>query len=294
MDLNLGVMTALVSPFNKNGNVDEKAFVNLIETQIAAGVDSLLVLGGTGEVLSVPKPKRRELLDIAVKTVNKRIPVICGICELGVYDAVQDAIEAKETGVDYLLCATPFGGNTPVKGIIDFYRAVHAASQMPILIYNFPGRTGFNTTPAITRQIIDANVGIVGIKDCACKLEQTMEQVYMNGDKICVLSGNEDSGVWEILCGAKGAILASSNLYPEAWVKMFKLAKEHKIEELNAVANKFVPLNRVLFSEPNPAPLKYAMSLRGLDVGDPLLPIQPCSVALQEKLKAEMKALELI
>lgn len=294
LDLNLGVMTALVSPFDKNGNVDKEAQAKLIEFQLAAGVHSLLVLGGTGEVLSCPRDKRKDLLENAVKVVNKRVPVICGICDLGVYDAIRDAVEARDAGCDYILLSTPFGGNTPVQGIIDFYKAVHDACGLPILIYNFPGRTGFNCSAAIVTQILDANVGIVGIKECNCKLEQTIEHLYLNGERLCVLSGNEDSCAWEMLCGAKGVIAASANVYPEICVEIYNLAKAGDIKGVTELASKFVKLNRLLFAAPNPGCIKYGLSLRGIDVGETILPLVPVPEDVKVAVKAEMKAVGLI
>lgn len=292
--MNFGIMTALVTPVNPDGTINEAELVRVIEDQIAHGVHSLLALGGTGENMAVRPEYRKQVLETVVKTVNGRVPVVAGVVELGVHDAVRVAKMSKDAGVDVLLVSTPFGGSTSIQGCIDFYTAIDHAVDMPILIYNFPGRTGYNTTPDIVEQLLAHVKNIIGIKECSEKFDQTMQMVARFGDKIEVLSGNEYLAAWEMLMGAKGAILASSNLLPGQWVKMYDLAMTRKADELNEMGMKYYDIQKMLFAEPNPGPLKYAMSLQGFPVGDPLLPVCPISDGLKQKLEAKMKELSLL
>lgn len=292
--MKFGIMTALVTPTCEDGSVNEKVLAAIIEDQISKGVHSLLALGGTGENMAVRPEYRKPLLEFVVRTVAGRVPVIAGVVELGVHDAIRVAKMSKEAGVDALLVSTPFGASTSVQGCVDFYAMIDKAVNMPILIYNFPGRTGYNTTPDIVAELIEHIPNIVGIKECSMKFEQTMQLLARFGERIQVLSGNEDLAAWEMLMGAKGAILASSNLLPEQWVTMYDLAVARKADELTAMGMKYYPLQKLLFAEPNPGPLKYAMSLQGFEVGDPLTPVLPISEGLRTKLKGKMVELAVI
>lgn len=289
--MKFGIMTALITPMKADGTVNEECLVKVIEDQLAHGVHSLLALGGTGENMAVPQQARRQVLDIVVKTVNKRVPVVAGVVELGVYDAIRCARMSKEAGVDALLVSTPFGAATSLQGCLDFFAKIDEAVNMPILIYNFPGRTGYNTTPDIVQALLDRVPNIIGIKECAEKFDQTMQQIARFGDRIEVLSGNEYLAAWEMLIGAKGAILASSNLLPGQWVEMYDLAQARKADELTRMGMKYHPLQKLLFKEQNPGPLKYAMSRQGFDAGSPLLPVCPISKSLEKELDDMMEKL---
>jgi len=286
--MKFGMMTPLVTPVNKDGSINEKVLVDVVEDQLAHGAHSLLALGGTAEVTALKPEDRKLSLEIVVKTVKKRIPVVAGVIELGVYESIRSAQMCKEAGADVLLVCTPYGGATTPQGCLDFFTAIDKAVNMPIIIYNFPGRTGYNCTPDMVGQLLDKVPNIVGIKECAEKFDQTMQLISRFGDRMQVLSGNEFLAPWEILMGAKGAILASSNPLPTEWIKIYDLAVAGKVNELNEFAMKFLPLVKVLFVEQHPGPMKYSMTLKGFDVGDPILPICPVSQKARNEIKEMM------
>ncbi|MEM5779609.1 MAG: dihydrodipicolinate synthase family protein [Lawsonibacter sp.] len=293
--MNFGIMTAVISPMLADGvTVNKQTLVSVIESQLAQGVGSILALGGTGENMAVHQAARKEILEITVRTVNHRVPVVAGVVELGVHDAVHAATVAKEAGVDVLLVSTPFGASTPLSGCIDFYKAVDKAAQLPILIYNFPGRTGYNATPDIVEKLLEAVPNIVGMKESSEKFDQTAEQIARFGDRISVLSGNEFLAAWEMLAGAKGAILASSNVLPSQWVEIWKSAANRDAAKVTELGNRYRRFQKLLFKSPNPGPTKYAMTLQGFDAGLPLLPVCEAPSALKEEIKAEMEKLDLI
>ncbi len=290
--MKFGIMTALISPVLEDGiTINEPALVRVIEDQISSGIHSLLSLGGTGENMAVPKETRRKILELTVKTVDHRVPVIAGVVELGVYDAIAAATMAKEAGVDALLVSTPFGASTPLSGVIEFFKKVDKACDLPILIYNFPGRTGYNTTPDIVEKLLAAVPNIVGIKECAERLDQTVEMIDRFGDRIEVLSGNEYLAAWEMLAGAKGAVLASSNVLPKQWVEIYNTAMAGDSKKINELGTKYHYLQKMLFKSPNPGPVKYAMTLQGFDAGLPLLPVCDAPDALKEEIRKEMHRL---
>ena len=295
---NLGIMTAVISPMLADGvTVNEQALTAILEDQIGKGAGSLLLLGGTGENTAVPKEARKKILDIGVKVINHRVPVIAGVVELGVYEAIESAKVAKEAGVDIILVAPPFGRATTVQGCIDYFKAIDDQVDLPILIYNFPGRfgdNGYGTSPDTVGALIEAVPNVMGIKECSGKLEQTVELIGRFGDKIQVLSGNEYLAAWEMLAGAKGAILASSNVLPGEWVAIYEAAMAHDAVKVTELGFRYQKLQRLLFKSQNPGPSKYAMTLQGFEAGLPLMPCAEAPDTVKAEVKAEMERLGLI
>ncbi len=277
--------------------VNEAALRAILEDQIQKGAGSLLLLGGTGENTAVPKEARKKILEIGVQSIAHRVPVVAGVVELGIYEAIDSAKTAKAAGADMILVAPPFGRATTVQGCIDFFQAIDKAVDMPILIYNFPGRfgdNGYGTSPDVVGALIEAIPNIVGIKECSCKLEQTVELIGRFGDKIQVLSGNEYLAAWEMLAGAKGAILASSNVLPAQWVEIYHAAMAGDAAKVTELGFRYQKLQRLLFKSQNPGPSKYAMTLQGFEAGLPLMPCAEAPDGVKEEVKAEMKRLGML
>lgn len=292
--MKFGMMTPLVTPLHADGSLNEQALATLVEDQIEHGVHSLLVLGGTAEVTALTPEIRKRSVEIVVEATNKRVPVVAGVIELGIYDAIRSAKVCKEAGADALLVCTPYGGATSPQGCVDYFAAIDAAMDMPIIIYNFPGRTGYNCSPDVVGRLLDKIPNIVGIKECAEKFDQTMQLISRFGDRMQVLSGNEFQAPWEMLMGAKGAILASANPLPAEWVKIYDLALERKADEMSQMFMKLYPLVKVMFNEQHPGPMKYVMSKKGFDVGDPLPPICPVSQKARDEIDAMLKQFNVI
>lgn len=295
MKLHFGVMTALVTPLLDDGvTLNEKVYAAIIEDQINNGVHSLLTMGGTGESLTLPRETKQKTIELAVRTVNHRVPVIASAVELSVYDAIETAKMIKAAGADVLLLSNPYGGNTRLAGVIDFFKKVDDAVNMPIIIYNFPGRTGYNVSPDIVGALMEAIPNICGIKECAERFEQTMELISRFGEKMAVLSGNEFLGAWEMLCGADGCVVATGNVMIKEIVELYNLSKSGDIARTTEYGLRLFPLMRALFKSPNPGPSKYGMILRGFDVGKPTTPCVECEEPVKAEVKAEMEKLQII
>lgn len=294
----LGIMTAVISPMLADGvTVNEAALKDILEDQIAKGAGSLLLLGGTGENSAVPKEARKKILELGVQIIDHRVPVIAGVVELGVYEAIEAGKTAKAAGVDMILVAPPFGRATTVQGCINYFKAIDDAVGLPILIYNFPGRfgnDGYGTVPDTVGALIEAVPDIVGIKECSCKLEQTVELIGRFGEKIQVLSGNEYLAAWEMLAGAKGAILASSNVLPGEWAAIYEAARAGDAAKVTELGFRYQNFQKILFKSQNPGPVKYAMTLQGFDAGLPLMPCDEAPDSVKAEVKAEMQRLALI
>ena len=217
--------------------------------------------------------------------------------ELGVYEAIESAKAAKAAGADMILVAPPFGRATTVQGCVDYFKVIDDAVDMPILIYNFPGRfgdNGYGTNPDTVGALIEAVPNVIGIKECSGKLDQTAELIARFGDKIQVLSGNEYLAAWEMLCGAKGAVLASSNVLPGEWFAIYEAAQAGDAAKVTELGCRYQKLQRLLFKSQNPGPVKYAMTLQGFEAGLPLMPCAEAPEGVKAEVKAEMEKLGLI
>ena len=293
MELN-GIMTALVTPFNGDGTVNEKELTALIDYQIAHKVHSLLLLGGTGEYTSMTMEERRRAVDISVKAVNKRVPLLVGVLETGISECLNFCQYCKAAGADALLVLTPFYFVATQDALVEFYTTVDKAVDIPILIYNIPYRTNVNVLPDTVVRLTKEMKNLTGIKECA-SMSQAMEVLLKAGDQINVLTGDEFSAVSLMAMGVKGAVMATANVVPDAWVEMYSLVKAGRIQEAMDMSLNYFPLFKALFSENYVSPLKYAMTKAGAPGGEglllPLVPPKPETVAWVD---AEMKKLGLI
>lgn len=289
-----GIMTALVTPLTKDNTVDVPKLEKLIDFQLENGVKGLLILGGTGEYTALTMEVREQAVRETVRYTNGRVPVVAGVLEPGIGECIKFSKTCKAAGADALLVLAPFYVHPTQEGIVDFFRAVDRAVDMPLLVYNIPYRTYVNVLPETVEKMVAEIPNIVGMKECSPSFGQAVELLHRVGDRICVLSGEEFLMSGEILMGAKGAIMASANLIPDVWVHLYELAAARNTQELSALLKKYYPLIKLLFREINPGPLKYAMSRIGLDMGQLSIPLREPSDELKMELDAEMKKLGLL
>lgn len=289
-----GIMTALVTPLTAENTVDVPKLEKLIDFQLENGVRGLLILGGTGEYTALTMEVREQAVRETVRYTAGRVPVVAGVLEPGIGESIKFAKLCKAAGADGLLVLAPFYVHPTQEGIIDFYRALDQAVDMPLLVYNIPYRTYVNVLPETVEKMCELMPNIIGMKECSPSFGQAVELIHRVGDKISVLSGEEFLMSGEILMGAKGAVMASANLIPDVWVQLYELAAARKTEELSALLKTYYPLIKLLFKEINPGPLKYAMKRIGLDMGFLSIPLREPSDGLKAELDAEMKKLGLL
>ncbi|MCI8423778.1 MAG: 4-hydroxy-tetrahydrodipicolinate synthase [Lawsonibacter sp.] len=269
MELN-GIMTALVTPLNPDGTVNEQALIELIDYQIAHKVHSLLLLGGTGEYTSLTLEERHRAVDISVKAVNGRVPLLVGVLETGIGECVKFCQYCKAAGADALLVLTPFYFVGTQDALVEFYTTLDKTVDMPILVYNIPYRTNVNVLPDTMVRLTKTMKNLVGIKECA-SMSQAMELLNKVGSQINVLTGDEFSAVSLMTMGVKGAIMATANVVPDAWVEMYTMVKDGNIQGAMDMSMRYFSLFKALFSENYVSPLKYAMNKVGVPCGEPLL-----------------------
>lgn len=289
-----GIMTALITPLKSDGTVDEAALSQLIEYQIDHKVNSLLLLGGTGEYTSMTMAERLRAVDLTVKAVNKRVPLVVGVLETGIGECLNFCNYCKQAGADAMLVLTPFYIMGTQDALADFYLELDRKVDMPILIYNIPYRTNVNVLPDTVLRLSKEMKNLVGIKECA-SMTQAMEVLLKVGDKINVLTGDEFSAVSLMAMGVKGAVMATANVVPDAWVTMYRLVQEGKIQQAMAMSLDYFPLFKALFSENYISPLKYAMEQAGIPWGEAkLLPLLDAKDETKDWVLREMKRLNVI
>lgn len=250
-----GVATALYTPFNPiNKSVDYGAFSRLINRQLSANVNALVVLGTTGEAATITEEERREIIKFCVKEVNGRIPLIVGSGSNCTATAVKFSREAEEPGADGLLVVTPYYNKCNDDGLYAHYSAVAKSTSLPIIVYNVPTRTGFNVKPIVYRKLAEID-NVVAIKEANCSNEQ-LRGVFDNvKDTLAVYCGSDDKLIDVLRRGGKGTISVASNIIPSKIVDyIINFENYCEIEFYNEIVN-------VLQSDVNPIPLKYMVKL---------------------------------
>jgi len=289
-----GIMTALITPIDEDGRVDELSLRELIRFQLKNEVQSLLILGGTGEYAALSNYERKRAVDIAVNEVNGKVPVVVGILSTGLGDAIEMSLCAKASGAAAIMVVTPYYVLPGQQGIIDYYKKLDKAVDMPILLYNIPYRTGVNMLPETVEKMVDEMPNIVGIKECAPNLGQAIELLKRVGNRIDVLCGEEFFVIAELIYGAKGLVMASANIIPDVWIKIYNLVKNGDIKEAAKLHTEYYPLFKAIFMETNPGPLKEAVKMIGLPAGVVSTPLVAPNDTTMKVLRETMKEFNLI
>lgn len=250
-----GVATALYTPFNPiNKSVDYGAFSRLINRQLSANVNALVVLGTTGEAATITEEERREIIKFCVKEVNGRIPLIVGSGSNCTATAVKFSREAEESGADGLLVVTPYYNKCNDDGLYAHYSAVAKSTSLPIIVYNVPTRTGFNVKPIVYRKLAEID-NVVAIKEANCCDEQLNGVLDNVKDILAVYCGSDDKLIDVLRRGGKGTISVTSNIIPSKIVDYIGDFENYfKTEFYKEIVN-------ILQSDVNPIPLKYMVKL---------------------------------
>jgi len=286
-----GVYTAVVTPVI-NGDVDEIAFSKLIDYQIKSGIDGLCILGGTGEYLALSKEQRRKAIEISIDLVKGKVPIISSILSPGLEDTIEMGKIAEGYGVNAVMVLTPYYVVPTQKGMIDYFKRFMKEIHIPIILYNIPSRTQVNILPETVAELVSTTSQVIGIKECTTNLGQASNLISLVGDKITVFCGEEPLLLAELIMGAKGAILASSNLFPKLFKEMFSRIQEGDIGGAKKIHFKFLPLLKPLFAETNPGPLKEALKYYGYDCGSALPPLKLPSKEIINELRIRIDDLD--
>ncbi len=287
-----GSLVAIVTPFRK-GKVDERALADLIEWQIANGTNGIVPCGTTGESATLSHDEHNRVIELTVEVVRRRVPVVAGTGSNSTDEAIALTKHAKQAGADAALLITPYYNKPTQEGLYRHYRAVAEAVDLPLVLYNIPGRTGVNMLPA-TIVRLTALPTIVGVKEGSGSVQQASDLVQMCGDRLTVLAGDDALTLPMMAVGGKGVITVTANIVPAEMARLVAAFAEGKIEEARRIHFKLSPLFAALFFETNPIPVKEALSLMGKI--DPELRLPLCSMApdTREKLVQVLKDTSLI
>ena len=287
-----GVATAIVTPLTKDG-VDYKKFRELIEWQIAEGVDAIVAVGTTGEGSTLSDAEHKEAIKFCVDQVNGRIPVIAGTGSNDTAYAIELTKFSCEVGADAMLLVTPYYNKATQRGLVESFRAIADASTKPCILYNVPSRTGCNLLPSSVLELAD-HPNIVAIKEACGNISQVAELAALVGDKLDIYSGNDDQIVPILSLGGSGVISVLSNIMPAATKKMCYDYFEGRVNESRDLQLELLPLINALFCEVNPIPVKAAVAAMGYCENYLRLPLTPMEPDHEAKLLSLMKEQNLI
>lgn len=288
-----GACPALVTPFHESGSIDYDAFAKLIDHQIAAGVDAVCVCGTTGESATLSVQEHEELVDFCVRHVDHRVKVIAGTGSNNTAAAITLSRNAQKLGADGLLIVTPYYNKTTQIGLVQHYKTIADQTDLPILLYNVPSRTGISFT-ADTYAKLAQIPNINGVKEASGNLSLIIHTRKRCPDDFYIWSGNDNQVVPMMALGAQGVISVASNIVPEIMVLMSHLCLSGHFPEAAKLQIEYASLFDALFSEVNPIPVKAAMELFGMCSGHVRLPLCRISQSCLDSLKEELIRLELL
>lgn len=286
MSIFKGSGVAIVTPFNESG-VDFKKLEELLNWHVENGTDAIIVCGTTGEASTMTEAEKKETIKFTVDVIKKRIPVIAGTGTNNTKASVSMSKFAESVGVDGLLVITPYYNKTTQKGLIEHFKAISESVNLPIILYNVPSRTGMNLEPKTLKALCEFE-NIKAIKEASGNISQVAKIKALCGDRIDIYSGNDDQVIPIMSLGGLGVISVLANIIPKDIHDMCKLFFEGKYEDALKIQLNTLALSDAIFIETNPIPIKTAMNLMGMNVGNLRLPLCEMSPANLEILKKEL------
>jgi 4-hydroxy-tetrahydrodipicolinate synthase len=290
MDL-FGIYIPLITPF-KDGKVDETGLRKLVDHLIQEKAAGLVPCGTTGESATLSHEEHKRVMGIVVEQAAKRVPVIVGAGSNNTAEAVDLTRHAEKAGADATLQICPYYNRPSQEGIIAHIKEIAAASNLPMILYNIPKRTGVLMEVDTVLELA-ATPNIVGIKQSGVDLADNMEIIQRAPD-FAVLCGDDDVAFALTALGGRGAIAASAHIATREWVKMVELIRRGELEKARHLHYRLLPLVKAMFMEPNPAPVKAGLEMLGLPAGDPRLPILPASEKCRNQMRTVLEQLALI
>lgn len=288
-----GSIVALVTPF-KNDGIDEAAYKKLIEWQIKEGTNGIVPCGTTGESPTLSEKEHEQVIELCVQTVAGRIPVIAGAGSNSTAEAVHMTRHAAKVGADAVLVVTPYYNKPTNKGIYLHYKAVSESADIPVILYNIPGRTGKNVEPDLIAKLARDFKNIVGVKEAAGSLEQMLRIKELCPKDFILTSGDDALTLPLLAIGGVGVISVAANIVPRDVVAVINAFDQGDLKKAQELHLKLLPLIRSLFIETNPIPVKKACELMGLCSGTLRLPLCDMEEANLAKLKQALKNYGLI
>ncbi|MDY6972207.1 MAG: 4-hydroxy-tetrahydrodipicolinate synthase [Thermodesulfobacteriota bacterium] len=278
-----GSIVAIVTPF-KEGKVDEEAYRQLIEFQIENGTSAIVPCGTTGESATLDIEEHNKVIDIAVEAVNKRVPVIAGTGGNSTSEAIELTEHARKAGADATLQVTPYYNKPTQEGLYQHFRAICEAVPLPQVLYNVPSRTSVNMLPETVARLAELSQ-VVAIKEASGNLGQMAEVIRLAGDKIILLSGDDNLTLPVLSIGGKGVISVVANIVPGDTSDMVRAWEVGDVNTARKLFFKLLPLCQAMFYETNPVPVKVSLALMGKIREELRLPLVPMAPSNLDRLK---------
>lgn len=284
-----GSITALVTPMLQDGAIDKKSLHDLIEWHIDSKTDGLVISGSTGEAATLSVDEHEDLIATVVKQVKKRIPVIAGTGSDNTTHALKLALNAKKAGADACLIVTPYYNKPTQKGLVEHYKFIANKLDLPIILYNVPGRTACDMLPETVEQVAKLP-NVIGIKEATGKIERAPDILKRCGKDFLIFSGDDATALGLMELGAHGVISVTANVAPRKMHDLCDHVLNGNQSEAKKINDQLMPLHKNLFLESNPIPVKWALNQMGLIPAGIRLPLLPLDAKFHQDVKEAMKA----
>jgi 4-hydroxy-tetrahydrodipicolinate synthase len=282
-----GSMVALITPMRDDGAVDEKAFADLVEWQIAEGTEGLVPVGTTGESPTLTHEEHKRVVGICVEVARGRVPVVAGTGSNSTAEAIDFTRHAKRAGADACLVVSPYYNKPTQEGLFLHFTAIADAVDLPMVVYNIPPRSVVDIAPE-TMARLAKHPNIVGVKDATANLARPLHTRRGCGDDFIQLSGEDHTALAFNAAGGHGCISVTGNVAPRLCAEMQRAWRTGRVDEAIAIQDRLVPLHDALFSETSPGPVKYAASLLGHGTARCRLPLAPVADATRGRVREAM------
>ncbi|MGH7842373.1 MAG: 4-hydroxy-tetrahydrodipicolinate synthase [Candidatus Binataceae bacterium] len=286
-----GAFSALITPF-RDGAVDEAALRDLVEWQIQSGIDGLVPCGSTGESATLTHAEHEQVISLVVKQARGRVPVIAGTGSNSTAEAIRLTTFAREIRADGALLISPYYNKPTQDGIYKHYKMIAASVDLPLIVYNIPGRTGSNILPETFARMCEIKQ-VVGIKEASGSMDQCSDILKLCGDRLAMLSGDDSLTLPLIAMGARGVIAVISNVMPRETHELAAAALAGDFTRAREIHFKMIPLMRALFTETNPIPIKQACAFMGKCTNEMRMPLTPMTAGAADRLRSVMKEVRL-
>ena len=288
-----GSMVALITPMRADGSVDEKAFKELVEWQIAEGTEALVPVGTTGESPTLSHTEHKRVVEMCIAAARGRVPVIAGAGSNSTAEAIDFARHAEAAGADGILVVTPYYNKPTQEGMFLHFSAIADAADIPMFIYNIPGRSVVDMSVE-TMGRLAKHKNIVGVKDATANLTRPLHTKRACGEDFIQLSGEDHTALAFNASGGVGCISVTANVAPRLCAEMHKAWRDGKLDEAMAIQDRLVPLHDALFCETSPGPVKYAASLLAKSTDHCRLPLAPVGEASKTRVREAMVSVGLL
>lgn len=286
-----GTGVAIVTPFLENGDLDRDALKKLVEHLVVGGVDYLVALGTTGEAATLSKEEKNEVLKLVNTFNNNRVKLVAGIGGNDTRAVISSINDLDLTGYAAILSVSPYYNKPNAEGIFQHYKAIAAASPLPVVMYNVPGRTGMNVNAATTLRIARECTNIIATKEASGNMEQIMQIISEKPDGFEVISGDDGLSLPLIACGAIGVISVVANAYPKAFSEMINQCLSGDFNKARMIHEKMLPIINTLFAEGSPSGIKAYLAEMGIVHETFRLPVVGISAELKAKIKVLLSSI---